>query len=112
MTRDYDPICRKNICPIGPSQDPLLGPEALEEHRASIDLNKLQRLSHRDEPDVVNGLGTEESSLFSGHCLAGIFILNLNKILHPLITHPCVALFSLQHSRELGEHMILVRPHP
>ena len=112
MTRDYDPICRKNVCPIRPSQDLLLGPEALEEHRASIDMNKLQRLSQREEPDVVNGLGTEESSLFSGHCLAGIFILNPNKILHPLITHPCAALSSLQHSRELWEHMILVRPHP
>lgn len=40
-----------NINPSGPSQDLLLGPEGLEEHKAALDLNKLQLLPAREKPD-------------------------------------------------------------
>lgn len=50
MTIDYDQNWM-NINPSGPSQDLLLGPEGLEEHKAALDLNKLQLLPAREKPD-------------------------------------------------------------
>lgn len=66
MTIDYDQNWRTNICPFGPSQNLLPGPESLGEDMATLDLNKLQLLPHGEKPGRAPCKGTEWSSAFPG----------------------------------------------